>query len=126
MQYIVPTIYFLIVFFHALIDAYKIEKKGIYINHFVEGCFYVLICGAVSITIFMLTEVSWLPLILFPIITRTAFFDGLLNVFRGKRILYEGAASKTDSIEKWIGLPTVIYRIFYLLIYVGYLIIYLT
>lgn len=123
MEFIIPTIFILIVVAHALIDAYQIEKKGIYINHFKEGCYYALVCVVVSFVLWKLGN-HWLSLAIFPLITRMAFFDGLLNLFRGKKFLYEGKASLVDRIERAIGLPTWFMRMFYFAAYIVYLIIY--
>lgn len=123
-EYLIPIIYLIIIASHAIIDAIKI-KRGIIINHNLESAIYIIISillGAV-ILIFGTSGKALLPLILFPIVTRAAFFDALLNSLTGRHWLYEGVPkpkskeSLWDRIERQIGLPTALYRIIYLLVY---------
>ena len=124
----IPTLYILLVAGHAYWDARKI-KKGIIINHKLEAIGYLII--SVLLSIFLAKWFSVLPLILFPLLTRAAFFDPVLNLFLGKSWLYEGVQkpknkeSWFDRLERNIGWPTYVYRIFYFAIYLIYLIIYL-
>jgi hypothetical protein len=131
MQIIIPAIYLLIVIAHAYIDYYKIKVKGKFIRHKTESIYYVIVCFALFWVMTWLTNVTMLPLVLFPLLTRAAFFDPLLNWFRGKGILYEGEAKKNrdksffDNLEKSIGCPVWAYRMIYFAAYLAYLIIYL-
>jgi len=57
-----------------------------------------------------------------------AFFDGFLNLLRGKPILYEGSLSKKKSLvdvfESWTGLPIWVLRVIYLAGFIAYTLIY--
>lgn len=127
MIWLLPIIYLLIVASHASVDCYLIKVRHKTINHKFEAAIYILICiilGAVA----LITGFGWelLPLILFPIITRAAFFDPLLNWFRGLHWLYEGSGGNSywDRLERQIGLPVALYRIIYLLVYGAWLFYY--
>ena len=76
---------------------------------------------------------SWLadslPLILFCILTRLAFFDIFLNVLRGKQLSYEGDINRKKSFYDWFedqtGLPIMFLRVVYLAAFLIYLIIWM-
>jgi hypothetical protein len=123
MTYILPSIYFVLVVAHAWYHDYLIEEKNrrIYGNQkLFEWSFISLICLCV-----FGSWVDILPLIILPIVTRLAFFDIVLNFWRGNNWLYEGEISKKksfwDYIENRIGLPVYVYRIIYLLMYIIYI-----
>ncbi len=125
----IPLIYILINLIHALYHSVLI-KKGHLIQSkqkVIEYCLLSLLAGA-ALKLFLVD--NWLPLILFPVLTRLAFFDPFLNLFRGKPFEYEGSISKKKSLWDWIesklGIPIFVLRIFYLAAFVIYLIIYLT
>lgn len=130
MTILIPAIYLLIVIAHAYIDYYIIEVKKKTIRHKTGMYYYALVCFVLFWVIFVLFDVGYLPVILFPLLTRAAFFDPALNLFRGKGILYEGEPKKKsdrsffDDLEKSIGWPVWVYRIIYFAAYLAYLIIY--
>jgi hypothetical protein len=123
----IPPIYILLNIIHAWWHWYLIVKQNKTITSSQKAFEY----GLISLLTFipLLAFEKALPLIILPILTRAAFYDGLLNLFRGKAFLYEGQISKKKSVVDWIedkiGLPTIIFRLLYALIYIGYLIFYL-
>lgn len=126
-NYFIPFIYFVIVLVHAIWHWYRIVKKNELITSTEKFLEYAVACFVCFIA--LLKWVEPLHLIVFPIVTRMAFYDALLNLFRKKGFLYEGEISKkkswVDWIENKIGLPTWLYRLVYALLWVGYLIYYL-
>ena len=137
----IPLIWFILVIGHAVLDWYKIRRRNININHFRESCWFAFICLVVALIILGVEGFSetigsgwraFLPLILFPLLTRAAFFDPLLNILLDKGLLYEprkkpqGNGSWWDQFERWIGLPVWVYRVVYLAGYLVYLIFYLS
>lgn len=119
-----PLVYLAIVVFHCLIDAYQIEKKGIYINHFKEGCYYGLVCAIVSCILYFVLHLPLSPLIVLPLVTRLAFFNPLLNIFRGKKLNYIGTRSWFDKIETSLNISPSVFIFLFIAIYILYLIIY--
>lgn len=130
MEYLIPFIYFLVVLIDAIINWYLIEKKNIKINHIAEGFYYSLASLILFIVIFGVTDIRASPLIIFPLITRLAFFDPLLLLFRKKPLSYEGGIkpekekSLYDRIEKLIGIDIIWLRLIYGLAYITYIIVY--
>lgn len=127
MIYFVPILYFVLVLSHAIWHWYRIVKKNELITSIEKFLEYSIACFVCFMA--LLKWVKPIHLIIFPIVTRAAFYDALLNVFRKKPLLYEGEIKKKKSwidwIENQIGLPTWSYRLVYALAYVGYLIYYL-
>lgn len=132
---LIPVFYLLMVAAHAFIDSVKI-KKGIVIRHNTESYFFAATCFLIFFPLLdaMPDEVGYwhpLPLILFPLLTRLAFFDGLLNMMINKPWLYEGVKKPKDKeswfdrLERNIGLPVWLYRLIYIVLYLSYLVIYL-
>jgi hypothetical protein len=125
----IPLIYFIIVVAHAYIDSKKI-KKGIRIRHKTELYFYALVSFVLFWALAELTAAPIVSLILFPLLTRAAFFDPVLNFLIGKHFLFEGVEKKKsdtsfwDNLEKSIGMPTVVYRIIYFVLYIIHLFYY--
>lgn len=128
MIYYIPLVYLLLVIAHTIIDWYTIKKRQQKVNH-KKGMYYY--CAASFFLFFPLIDsfplftnfYQPIPLIVFPIVTRAAFFDPLLNWFLGQHFLFEGVekpeADKSwwDRLEAKIGLPVIVYRIIYFSLY---------
>ena len=125
----IPAVYILINFFHALWHSYLIKKNRL-IQSGQKIIEYSVISILAGLTISIFSGWKVVPLILFCLLSRMAFFDAFLNLLRGKDLLYEGEISKrkswTDWVEDKIGLPVWVFRILYILAFFTYLIIYLT
>jgi hypothetical protein len=122
MDIMIPIIYFVLVLAHAKYHAYLIVKKNKTIKSYQKVVEWGL---ASAICFFLLLKYSgWLPLVILPIVTRLAFFDTALNLFRKKNWLYEKASGGVDGFEKKIGLPTWAFRLIYFAMYIVYLITY--
>ncbi len=123
----IPPIYILLNIIQAWWHSYLIVKKNKTITSSQKTFEYGLICLLTFIPLLAFEKA--LPLIILPLVTRAAFYDGLLNLFRGKPFLYEGQISKKKSVIDWIedkiGLPIWFFRLFYSLTYISYLIYYL-
>ena len=133
----IPLAYILLVVAHAWYDSKEI-KKGVAVNHKKESIWYGAACFLL-IWIFIWAKYHFrintvwqiVPPVAFPLLTRAAFFDPILNKLIGKSWLYEGVKKPKDKeswfdrLERNIGLPTWVYRILYWTAYVTYLIIYL-
>lgn len=126
-SYILPITCFLFVTFDAFTDMVNI-KEGEAINH-KRGAIYYLIASLILGAVFLAwSNAPLLDIIVFPVITRMAFFDPLLNVMLGKSFIYEGVyktkkdRSFTDWIEGKIGLSVIWLRVIYLALFIGYLI----
>jgi len=124
-----PLTYILLVLLHAYYDSTEI-KKGIIIDHFRESIYYLFAFMLLGVAFKLTLGGEVLPLILFPLLARAAFFDPLLNLFIGKGWLFEGVSkpkskeSWWDRLERQIGLPVWVYRIIYILAFVSYTLIY--
>jgi len=127
---LIPSIYLVIIIAHAWYDSYQ-SKKGIYIKHLRESYIYCLLCLVLFFVLGELTTTKILPLILFPLLTRAAFFDPLYNLFTGNHFLFEGVnkgkkdKSFFDELEARINLPVFVYRFIYFIAYLIYLGIYI-
>jgi len=125
----IPLTYILLNLIHAVWHSYLIKKNRLILSgqKTIEYAIASILAGLVLKLIF---RVELIPLILFCLLTRLAFFDAFLNVLRHKPILYEGSISKKKSFVDWLerqtGLPVAIFRIIYLASFIVYLIIYLT
>lgn len=132
MIYVTPIIFFIIVLADAIVNWYLIEKKDRKINHIVEGFWYMGICVTIACLLYFVLGVELFPLIVFSVLTRLTFFDPLLLLFRKKPLSYEGGEkpdsekSIYDRLEKWFGIDVIWLRLIYLILYIGYLIFYLT
>jgi hypothetical protein len=124
---LIPITYILINLIHAVWHWYLIKKNRL-IQSGQKVIEYSIASILAGLTIFIFLEGELVPLILFCLLSRLAFFDGFLNILRGKDLLYEGEISKrkswTDWIENKIGLPVWVFRIVYLVAFFVYLIIY--
>lgn len=127
MEFITPLIYLLINVTHAGWHWYLIEKRNRTIRSTQKIVEYSVLCLAAGLL--LLPYSSLWPLIILSLLTRMAIFDPCLNLMRGKSIWYEGQINKRKSLwdywESLVGWPVWVYRILYLLIYIGYLIYYL-
>ncbi len=125
----IPIIYILINFIHAIWHWFLIVKKKQTVKSFQKVAEYTIL----SLTAGLILKIGFgcpvVPLILFCVLSRLAFFDGFLNTLRGKSVLYEGDVKKKKSFWDWFerqtGISIVVLRIFYLVIYLVYLIIFL-
>ena len=125
----IPITYILINLLQAVWHWYLIKK-----NRLIQSGQKIIEYSVLSILAGVILKsvlgCKLLPLILFCVLTRLAFFDAFLNILRGKDLLYEGEISKrkswTDWVENKIGLPVWVFRIFYFVAFFVYLIIYLT
>ena len=125
----IPLVYILINLIQAVWHSYLIKKNRLILSgqKTIEYAIASILAGLVFKLIF---RVDLIPLILFCLLTRLAFFDAFLNVLRHKPILYEGEIKRSKSFVDWFerqtGLPVAIFRIIYLVAFIVYLIIYLT
>lgn len=124
MTILLPLIYIALVILHSAYHWWKIEEKNKLITStqkIIEWSVISILAGVLLIPFYQL-----LPIIIYPIITRLAFFDITLNLMRGKSWLYEGAISKSkslwDFVESRIGMPIWIFRVIYILMFLAYLI----
>jgi len=121
----IPLIYFVVNLLHALWHSVRIKKGELILSR--RKAAEVIIINAVLFLVLIFFYPFW-PLILFAVLTRLAFYDALLNLFRGKELFYEGEIKRkkswSDWIENKIGFPTWVFRIIYLAAYITYLIIY--
>src|SRR5678809_1498614 len=74
----IPLTYILLVLIHAYYDSTEI-KKGIIIDHFRESIYYLFAFMLLGVAFKLTLGGEVLPLILFPLLARAAFFDMLLN-----------------------------------------------
>ena len=123
----IPLTFIILNFIHAIWHSYLIKKNRLIQSNqkVIEYTIGSLLTGVILVTGF---GCKLLPLILFCLLTRMAFFDLFLNLLRGKPILYEGHLSKKKSIvdvfESWTGLPIVVLRGLYLAGFIAYTLIY--
>ena len=124
----IPITYILINLLQAIWHSYLIKKNRL-IQSGQKIIGYSVLSILAGVILINLPGGKILPLILFCVLTRLAFFDAFLNILRGKDLLYEGEISKrkswTDWVENKIGLPVWVFRIVYILALFVYLIIYL-
>ena len=124
----IPLTYILINLLQAVWHWYLIKKNRLILSgqKTIEYSILSLLAGA---TILILSGVAVVPLILFCILTRLAFFDSFLNILRGKPLSYEGDINRKKSFYDWFedktGLPIMFLRVVYLAAFLIYLIIYL-
>src|SRR6188768_2759732 len=110
----IPLTYILINLIQAVWHAYLIKKNRLILSgqKTIEYSVVSILAGLVLKLIF---RVDLIPLILFCLLTRLAFFDAFLNVLRHKPILYEGEIKRSKSFVDWFerqtGLPVAIFRI---------------
>lgn len=124
----IPIVYILLNFLHAVWHYYLIKK-----NRLIKSGQKIIEYSVISILAGLILKIwfGWqlIPLILFCVLTRMAFFDIFLNLLRKMPILYEGQISKKKSLVDWIenkiGLPVWTFRVVYLSAWLAYLIIYL-
>jgi hypothetical protein len=123
----IPITYILINLIQAIWHSYLIKKNRLILSA-QKITEYVILSILAGVILINFPEGKLLPLILFCILTRLAFYDPFLNIIRGKDLFYEGEISKrkswTDWIENKIGLPIWVFRIFYIVAFFVYLIIY--
>jgi hypothetical protein len=122
MIFLAPILYIII----NVVDAYSDRNRVV--NHKRGALIYAAACFIIAIPLLVSHNATWLDVCVFPLITRAAFFDPVLNLIRGKSILYEGKkkpkgeGSFIDELERRIGLSTFWLRIVYLKIYISYVI----
>ena len=123
----IPIIYILLNVIHAWYHSYLIKKDEVIYSN--QKTIEYSVASILTATVLIFFHYPVLPMILFALLSRMAFFDILLNLLRGKSWLYEGEISKKKSIidlvENKTGLPIWFLRLFYIACYIGYLIIYL-
>ena len=124
----IPIIYILLNLIHALWHSYLIKKNRLIKSgqKIIEYCLLSILAGS---TILILSGGQVVPLILFSVLTRLAFFDAFLNVLRGLPLTYEGQIDKKKSFGDWLenktGLPIMFLRVVYLAAFLIYLIIWM-
>ncbi len=125
-KYFIPSIYLALVIIHGWYHSYLIREK----NKLIKSRQKTFEWGIASVICFfsLLPVSNWLPLIVFPIVTRLAFFAPALNLFRGKKIFYRGVISKQkslwDYVESRLPISTATIQIIYLAMYIVYLLSY--
>jgi hypothetical protein len=124
-EIILPAIYLIVNAAHAYWHSVRIKKLEL-ITAKRKRAEVIIINSIAILALFFFFK--FLPVLVFAFLTRIAFYDPLLAIFRGKSWLYEGEISWrkswADRVEHGIGLPTWAFRIIYLLIYIGYSIYY--
>jgi len=124
----IPLAFILLNFLHALWHKHLINQNYL-IKSWRKIIEYTALSLLAGLTILILSGGQVVPLILFAVLTRLAWFDLFLNILRGKPLFYQGQISKkkslTDWFEKQTGIPIAILMIFYIGLFVLYLIIYL-
>jgi len=124
----IPLIYILINLIQAVWHSYLIKKNRLILSgqKTIEYSVVSILAGLVFKLIF---RVELIPLILFCLLTRLAFFDSFLNVLRHKPLSYEGEIKKGKSFGDWLenktGLPIMFLRVVYLAAFLIYLIIWM-
>ena len=119
--------YILLNFMHACWHKYLIGKNRLILSgqKIIEYSGLSILAGVVLKSVL---DCSLLPLILFCVLSRLAFYDILLNLLRGKNWMYEGQISKYKSFWDWLerqtGIPLMIFRLLYIALFVGYTLIY--
>lgn len=122
MIWLAPILYFLI----NVTDAFT--DKNTNVNHTRGALLYATACSIIGLILLITQHATWYDILIFPLITRAAFFDPILNLMRGKNILYEGVKkpkgkrSWYDEFERKLDLSTFSLRIIYLAVYMSYLI----
>lgn len=130
METIIALVYFLGVLAHAVGDSIR-TKRRLAVDHMHGTILYGAGAIIMGILLLIIAKVEWYHLIALPLTARAAWFDPLYNVFIGKNFLYEGVPKPMDKESWWdrqerkIGLPTVVYRVFYLLLWAGYLFVFI-
>ncbi len=124
----IPIIYILLNLIHALWHSYLIKKNRLIKSgqKIIEYCLLSILAGS---TILILSGGQVVPLILFSVLSRLAFFDVFLNLLRGLPLTYEGQIKKSKSFYDWFedqtGLPIMFLRVVYLAAFLIYLIIWM-
>jgi len=125
-----PLTYFLLNLIHAIWHWYLIERRNKLVKSLQKTTEYTLASVIVGMVFKWVFHFKLFPIIMFCLITRAAFFDPILNFFRGKTCAYEGEIKKEKGFFDWLenktGLPTWFFRIAYWASYIIYLIIYLS
>ena len=122
----IPLTYILLNFVHAFWHKYLIDKNRLIRSgqKVIEYSILSVLTGALLV----LAGHQITPVIIFCLLSRLAFFDIFLNLLRGKNWLYEGSIGKYKSFWDWIerqtGIPIIIFRLLYLVIFVTYTLIY--
>ena len=127
----IPLTYILINFGQALWHRYLIGKNRLILSaqKIIEYSILSLLAG---LTILILSGWQVVPLIFhliaFCLLSRLAFYDIMLNLLRGKNWMYEGVIGKYKSFWDWLenqtGIPMIIFRLFYIALFIGYTLIY--
>jgi hypothetical protein len=123
----IPITYIVLNFLHAVWHYYLIKKNRLILRNqkVIEYTIGSILAG---LLLKFTGGAKVIPLILFCVLCRLAYFDLFLNLLRGKRFDYEGEISKKKSLwdwfENWVGWPVWFYRIIYLAAFVIYTIIY--
>ena len=126
----IPLTFILINFIQAIWHKYLIDK-----NRLIQSRQKIIEYSVASIVAGVILNIGLgcpiLPLILFCVLTRLAFFSPFLNVLRGgiKNIFYDSPTSKK---RKWTfdwfiaetGLPIWLVQIIFMFAFISYLIIY--
>ena len=124
----IPLTYILINLIQAVWHSYLIKKNRLIMSgqKTIEYSVVSILAGLVLKLVF---RVELIPLILFCLLTRLAFFDSFLNILRGKPLSYEGEIKKKKSFYDWFeqqtGLPIMFLRVVYLAAFLIYLIIWM-
>ena len=123
-----PLTYILINLIQAVWHSYLIKKNRLIKSgqKIIEYSIVSILAGVILISF---PGGKLLPLILFCILTRLAFFDSFLNILRGLPLTYEGQIKKGKSFYDWFedqtGLPIMFLRVVYLAAFLIYLIIWM-
>lgn len=120
---VVPIFYILLNIVDAFTD-YKLKDK---VKHKRGALIYMGISIAMFFVFGAFAKTTMTDNIVYPILTRLAFFDPLYLLMIRERLTYEGAKNKTDKsfvdwFENLIPIPIIAKRIIYLGLYIGYFI----
>ena len=124
----IPLVYILINLIQAVWHSYLIKKNRLILSG-QKTIEYAIASILVGLVLKLIFRVELIPLILFCLLTRLAFFDPFLNICRGLPLTYEGEIKKKKSFVDWFerqtGLPIMFLRVVYLAAFLIYLIIWM-
>lgn len=116
----ITVIIILIVILDAGVNWFIIERLKHTVNHVAQGVIFILLLSP------LLFWFNWKTIAELGILARLAFYDPLLNLFRGERLLYNGhktlAPGRKQSLMDWLenksGIPVIYFRIGYLVAFI--------
>lgn len=89
------TLYFLAIIIVQSVWQHRLFKANKPISHFWHGMLYAIGIG-IAVWVFSM----WWQVVVIGVVTRLAFFDGILNAVRGRPLLYNGKGTTGSLIDK--------------------------